>query len=89
MLADCIVAHGYEIHYGAVARDGAEPLFADDGCRAGPVVGTVWHGLFENDAFRHGYLTQVSRITGRTFVVAPDTFFSRSEKPDWTVSPTS
>jgi hypothetical protein len=51
-LADGTVVEGYEIHHGVVTRDAGEPLVADEGCRAGAVAGTVWHGLLENDAFR-------------------------------------
>lgn len=68
--------HGYEIHYGVVRRTGADPLFADEGCQAGAVAGTIWHGLLENDAFRRGYLRDVARACGLKFTVAPDTDFS-------------
>jgi adenosylcobyric acid synthase len=57
---------------------------ADEGCRAGAVAGTVWHGLLENDAFRRNYLSQVARTCGRSFVVAPATSFAamREEQLD-------
>ena len=35
-------------------------FFADEGCRAGLVAGTSWHGLFENDAFRRSFLADVA-----------------------------
>ena len=76
LLADGAKVHGYEIHYGVVRRAGADPLFADEGCRAGAVAGTIWHGLLENDAFRRGYLRDVARACGLKFTVAPDTDFS-------------
>jgi adenosylcobyric acid synthase len=74
-LADGVVVRGYEIHYGAVARDGGEPFFADEGCRVEAVAGTVWHGLLENDSFRREYLTYVARVAGRSFTGAPDVSF--------------
>jgi adenosylcobyric acid synthase len=62
--------HGYEIRHGQVHADDGEPLItAEDGsaegCVAGPVSGTSWHGIFENDAFRRAFLTQVAGQTGR------------------------
>jgi adenosylcobyric acid synthase len=58
-LPDGTVLEGYEIHHGVVTREGGETLVADEGCRAGAVAGTVWHGLLENDAFRRRYLAEV------------------------------
>jgi adenosylcobyric acid synthase len=66
---------GYEIHHGVVTvDDGAEPFL--DGARAGAVFGTTWHGALEDDGFRRAFLTEVARISGRRFVVAPDTDFA-------------
>jgi adenosylcobyric acid synthase len=76
VLAGGTAVHGYEIHHGVVTREGGEPFVADDGCRRGPVAGTVWHGLLENDDFRRDYLREVSRLCGRRFTVAPDTSFA-------------
>ena len=61
---------GYEIHHGRTAVDGGEPLLvgedgAGEGCVAGAVAGTSWHGLFENDRFRRGYLAEVAARAGR------------------------
>jgi adenosylcobyric acid synthase len=70
-LEDGTVVHGYEIHHGVVTRDGGEALFADEGCRAGTVAGTVWHGLLENDTVRRTYLAQVAGLCERRFVVDP------------------
>jgi adenosylcobyric acid synthase len=83
-LADGTIVEGYEIHHGVVTRQGGEPLVADEGCRAGAVAGTVWHGLLENDAFRRDYLSEVARTCGRSFVVAPTTSFAglREEQLD-------
>jgi adenosylcobyric acid synthase len=66
---------GYEIHHGIVAADpGAEPFL--DGCRAGAVWGTCWHGTLENDAFRRAFLTDVAALAGRDFTVCADTDFA-------------
>ncbi len=66
---------GYEIHHGiAVADPGADPFL--DGCRAGPVWGTSWHGTLENDAFRRAFLAEVAALAGREFTAAPDTNFA-------------
>lgn len=67
---------GYEIHHGVVTVDGGEPFAGPDDCRVGAVAGTLWHGLFENDAFRRGYLAEVAGATGRRFRAAPDTSFT-------------
>jgi adenosylcobyric acid synthase len=79
---------GYEIHHGAVTVSGGEPWFTSgpgggdplDGCRLGPVSGTLWHGVFENDAFRRGYLAEVARLAGRRFIPAPDTSFGQARQ---------
>jgi adenosylcobyric acid synthase len=75
---------GYEIHHGiaavedcAVAGDNgaaAEPFL--DGCRAGSVWGTSWHGSLESDAFRRSFLADVAEVAGRDFVAAPDLSFA-------------
>lgn len=80
--------HGYEIHHGvAEVTDGgpagpAEPFL--DGCRAGSVWGTTWHGALENDGFRRAFLHRVAADAGRAFVPAPDTRFGelREEQLD-------
>ena len=35
----------------------AEPFL--DGCRVGPVWGTMWHGTLENDGFRRAWMTEI------------------------------
>ena|SRR5438128_1716319 len=63
---------GYEIHHGRVRRLGGDPLFVGDaagsmdpeGCRAGEVLGTSWHGTFEGDAFRRAFLAWVAAGRG-------------------------
>ncbi|MBC3844362.1 cobyric acid synthase [Streptacidiphilus sp. 4-A2] len=65
---------GYEIHHGVVSVEGGEPFL--DGCRAGSVWGTTWHGALENDGFRRAFLREVAALAGRDFVPAPDTCFA-------------
>jgi adenosylcobyric acid synthase len=61
---------GYEIHHGVVAVGGGEPFL--DGCAAGAVRGTSWHGIFENDAFRRAFLQAVAAEAGRPWRPVPD-----------------
>ena len=75
---------GYEIHHGQVVRRGpglaglvdladGEP----EGVIAGPVVGTHWHGLLENDGFRREFLSWAAECSGRDgFTAAADTSFA-------------
>ena len=55
---------GYEIHHGRVARSGDPPLVSgsDDGSDGGHLLGTHWHGLFENDGFRRALLRRVATL---------------------------
>jgi adenosylcobyric acid synthase len=66
-LGDGSTVHGYEIHHGRVVVDG-EAFFADEGCALGPVSGTLWHGLFENDQWRRAYLTEIASRAQKRFV---------------------
>ncbi|MEY9873595.1 adenosylcobyric acid synthase [Streptacidiphilus sp. MAP12-33] len=74
--------HGYEIHHGVASVEGGESWL--DGCRAGSVWGTTWHGALENDGFRRAFLRDVAAAAGRAFVPAPDTCFeaAREERLD-------
>jgi adenosylcobyric acid synthase len=73
---------GYQIHHGRVALgDGAVPWVHLDGEEEGAidptdarVLATTVHGLFENDAFRSVFLTEVGRRAGKTFVPAGVSF---------------
>ncbi|MET9062137.1 cobyric acid synthase [Streptomyces antibioticus] len=73
---------GYEIHHGVATVTGGEPFL--DGCRAGSVWGTHWHGSLESDGFRRAFLREVAAAAGRRFVPAPDTSFAalREEQLD-------
>ncbi len=65
---------GYEIHHGIVTVEAGEPFL--DGCAAGAVRGTTWHGTFENDGFRRAFLSDVALAAGRRFVPADDVCFA-------------
>jgi adenosylcobyric acid synthase len=65
---------GYEIHHGTVTADGGEPFL--DGCEAGSVRGTTWHGIFESDAFRRAFLRDLAARAGRDFTPAPGVSFA-------------
>src|SRR5262249_32679233 len=75
---------GYEIHYGQISgrTDDVAPLIRTahgepEGVRHGHIFGTHWHGAFESDAFRRGFLTEVAGRAARAgFRVAPDTTFA-------------
>jgi adenosylcobyric acid synthase len=72
---------GYEIHHGKLARSAAPSWFDVDGSAqgiqtaggSGPVFGTHWHGLMDNDEFRREWLTRAAAAAGRRgFVVSDD-----------------
>jgi len=70
---------GYEIHHGRVVHRGDPPLVsgADEGSDGNHVLGTHWHGLLENDAFRRALLRRVACLAGRPgFRPASDTSFA-------------
>ncbi|MGH3872122.1 MAG: cobyric acid synthase [Pseudonocardiaceae bacterium] len=70
---------GYQIHHGRVVHRGGSPLVTgvDEGSDGGHVLGTHWHGLFDNDAFRRALLRRVAHLAGRPgFRPAPDTSFA-------------
>jgi adenosylcobyric acid synthase len=54
----------YEIHHGVVTPTGAVQGFGG-GCRAGSVWGTIWHGLLDDDAARHAFLTEIAAAVGK------------------------
>jgi adenosylcobyric acid synthase len=72
-------AAGYEIRHGRVERHGGGQLLEgddgeSDGCRAGSVLGTSWHGLLEHDGFRRALLAHVAAARGRDFTPATRAF---------------
>jgi adenosylcobyric acid synthase len=74
-------ADGYEIRHGRVRRTGGEPLLEpDEGCRAGSVMGTSWHGLLEGDAFRRALLAWVADVRGRRFTPGDTPFAAVRER---------
>jgi adenosylcobyric acid synthase len=77
-------ATGYEIRHGRVERHGGEPLLEDqsgapEGCRAGCVLGTSWHGALEHDDFRRALLAAVARARGRRFAPGTRSFGAARE----------
>src|SRR4051794_9165324 len=59
-------ATGYEIRHGDPRPDdGATALLDGEGCVAGNVIGTSWHGLLEGDVFRRALLGWVASERGR------------------------
>lgn len=83
------VTTGYEIHHGLVSVHGGEPLFtgADgepiDGCVSGNVVGTLWHGTLESDAYRRAFLRWTAQRAGREFVPHPGTDFAAARQAQY------
>ncbi|PPK63957.1 cobyric acid synthase [Actinokineospora auranticolor] len=75
-------ATGYEIHHGRVVRNGLPGLVAladgrSEGAVDGPVLGTHWHGLLENDGVRRALLAWAAGLADRSgFRPAPDTDFA-------------
>lgn len=70
---------GYEIHHGRVVASGDPVLLTEpgEGSDNGTVLGTHWHGLLENDAFRRRLLARVAVQAGRrSFAAAPGTCFA-------------
>jgi adenosylcobyric acid synthase len=65
---------GYLIHHGRVRVAGGDAFL--DGCAAGSVRGTTWHGVFEADAFRRAFLRDLAARAGRDFTVAEDVSFA-------------
>ena len=89
--AGSVPVAGYEIHHGLVQAGGGRPWFTSlpsgeqaaaalDGCQEGAVSGTLWHGIFENDAFRNSYLTETARLARCDFVPEAGTCFSAARQ---------
>jgi adenosylcobyric acid synthase len=68
VLEDGSTIEGYEIHHGRVHVEGGDAFLADEGCVVDATSGTLWHGLFENDAWRRAFLKGVATTAGKRFV---------------------
>ncbi|WP_106848942.1 cobyric acid synthase [Blastococcus sp. Marseille-P5729] len=69
---------GYEIHHGIVEDDGSFP----GGAVVGATYGTIWHGIFESDAFRRAWLSEVAAASGSSWSPAAgaEGFAARRER---------
>jgi adenosylcobyric acid synthase len=68
-------AAGYEIRHGRVRREGGARLIEpDEGCVAGEVIGTSWHGLLEGDDVRRALLGWVAERRDRRWVPGATAF---------------
>jgi adenosylcobyric acid synthase len=69
------VTTAYEIHHGRIDVEGGEPMFTPaEGCRAGAVSGTVWHGALESDGVRRALLAEVATAAGRQWLPGERSF---------------
>jgi adenosylcobyric acid synthase len=66
-------AAGYEIHHGRITVGPGVDEFPGGGS-CGPVFGTMWHGAFEGDALRSGFLRETLGLdaSGVSFADARD-----------------
>jgi adenosylcobyric acid synthase len=75
---------GFELHHGRVRREAGRPLFitpdGDEGCRAGPVLGTSWHGVLECDELRRALLSRVAAVRRRRWVPGHERFATIRER---------
>ena len=63
------ISTAYEIHHGRVTVEDGPALFEPgEGSRSGAVLGTVWHGVLENDAVRRGLLAEAAQTVGRAWL---------------------
>jgi adenosylcobyric acid synthase len=80
-----VAASGYEIRHGRVSRHAGEPLLEldgaeEEGCVAGAVFGTSWHGLLEHDDFRRAFLSRVAARRGRNWRPGDEPFADVRER---------
>ena len=75
VLTDGTTVRGYQIHHGTVTVEGGRELLPGEGCIEGSVAGSTWHGLFENDLWRHRFLTEIAAQSGRRFLATTSTNF--------------
>jgi adenosylcobyric acid synthase len=70
---------GYEIHHGSVRVEGGAEFVG--GCQEGAVWGSLWHGVFESDAFRRAFLAEVAEAADvRGFVPTADISFAHARE---------
>jgi adenosylcobyric acid synthase len=84
-LAGGAAATGYEIRHGEPTRHGGAPLIDDgsadgEGCVAGALLGTSWHGLLEGDEVRRGLLRWVAARRGRRWHAGRESFAAVRER---------
>ena len=78
-------ATGYEIRHGRLTRSGGAALVDDgtpggEGCVAGAVIGTSWHGLLECDEVRRTLLARVAEHCGRAWLPGDEPFAAVRER---------
>ena len=73
---------GYEIHMGRtrLTGDAARP-FSGDGAATDRVLGTYLHGLFENDAVRQAFVSNVAAAASRDGLPSKDTSETGTSSP--------
>jgi len=81
---DGAATQGYRIAHGRVTRHGGQPLLVtddggEDGCAAGAVLATTWHGVAEADGWRRALLTWVAAAAGKDFVCGDVAYAQRRE----------
>jgi len=69
---------GYEIHHGRVRVGSGEDV--PGGVRSGAVVGTMWHGCLEGDAFRAAWVREAASAAGRDGVRAGRVSFAAARE---------
>lgn len=75
---------GYRIAHGRVTRHGGQPLLltddgGEDGCVAGAVMATTWHGIAEGDEWRRALLGRVADAVGKDFRCGEVVYAQRRE----------
>jgi adenosylcobyric acid synthase len=79
-----VAVSGYEIHHGRIQRFGGDALLEtsgrEEGCIVGSVVGTSWHGLFDEDHFRRAFLSWVAEARGLGWSPGAQSFLDLREQ---------
>ncbi|MEV7397700.1 cobyric acid synthase [Aeromicrobium sp. NPDC092404] len=69
---------GYEIHHGRITA-GADEAFLG-GARSAHVLGTMWHGSLESDAFRGAFLAEAAALSGQVYEPSDVSFAASRER---------